>query len=224
MKPYGVAATFCVIRMKKSTEKGKNMQNTQSGRSMLEMLGVLSIIGVLSIGGLSGYSKMTTQYKINTSMQQINIISSKLSAIGSQTRSYNGLDNATAIKFGVLPSETIPNSGDNLRNPFDGAITIYGSNLLNGGNDNQAYVIQYSGIPEEACISLASNNWNNSKSSSLLGIGVGSGAASNIYQGCPGTASVACPEGSVTALPMDISKARAACSCQDNCTLVVKFF
>ena len=30
---------------------------TQSGRSMVEMLGVLAIIGVLSVGAIAGYSK-----------------------------------------------------------------------------------------------------------------------------------------------------------------------
>ena len=38
---------------------------SQSGRSMIEMLGVLAIIGVLSVGGIAGYSKAMEQYKIN---------------------------------------------------------------------------------------------------------------------------------------------------------------
>ena len=37
-------------------------RNTQSGRSMIEMLGVLAIIGVLSVGGISGYSKAMAKY------------------------------------------------------------------------------------------------------------------------------------------------------------------
>lgn len=199
------------------------MQNCQSGRSMFEMLGVLSIIGVLSVGGLTGYSKMMTQHKIDTSMQQINIIAAKLSAVGSQTSSYGGLDNASAIKFGAIPSDAMQNGSD-LRNPFGGTITISSSFLLEDKQDTQAYAIMYSGLPEEACLALASTNWNNSKSSSLLGIGIGSSAVNNIYQGCPGTSAVACPEGSITALPMDISKARVACNCDNDCTLVMKFF
>ena len=191
---------------------------------MLEMLGVLSIVGVLSIGGLSGYTKMMTQHKIDTCMQQINLISAKISAVGSQTSSYGGLNNASAVKFGAVPAEATQNGNTDLRNPFGGTITIQSSFLLSDKNDTQAYAIIYSGLPEEACMALASNNWNNSKSSSLLGIGIGSGAVDSIYQGCPGTSSVACPEGEVTALPMDVSKARAACGCEDNCTLVMKFF
>ncbi|MBR3501778.1 MAG: prepilin-type N-terminal cleavage/methylation domain-containing protein, partial [Alphaproteobacteria bacterium] len=43
-------------------------ENTQSGRSMIEMLGVLAIIGVLSVGGIAGYSKAMQKYRINKSI------------------------------------------------------------------------------------------------------------------------------------------------------------
>ena len=45
--------------------------NTQSGRSMVEMLGVLAIIGVLSVGAIAGYSKAMTKYKLNKQAEQI---------------------------------------------------------------------------------------------------------------------------------------------------------
>ena len=38
---------------------------TQSGRSMIEMLGVLAIIGVLSVGGLAGYTKAMRAHRAN---------------------------------------------------------------------------------------------------------------------------------------------------------------
>ncbi len=41
------------------------MQNTQQGRSMIEMLGVLAIIGVLSIGGLAGYTMAMNRHRAN---------------------------------------------------------------------------------------------------------------------------------------------------------------
>ncbi|MBQ8481568.1 MAG: hypothetical protein IJ532_03455 [Alphaproteobacteria bacterium] len=203
------------------------MKENQSGRSMLEMLGVLSIIGVISVGGIAGYSRMTERYKINTCMQQINIIAAKLSAIGAQTNSYGGLDNESAVKFNAVPYEMVGSSAGTLTNPFGGSVNIVGSFLLEDKSDAshpQAYAIKYSGLSQEACISLASSSWNKSKSSSLLGIGVGADADASIFQGCPGTSSVACPDGSVTSLPMDISKARIACNCKDNCVLVMKFF
>ena len=47
---------------------------TQSGRSMVEMLGVLAIIGVLSVGAIAGYSKAMMKYKLNKQSQQISTI------------------------------------------------------------------------------------------------------------------------------------------------------
>lgn len=38
---------------------------SQSGRSMIEMLGVLAIIGVLSIGGLAGYRMAMSKHRAN---------------------------------------------------------------------------------------------------------------------------------------------------------------
>ena len=42
----------------------KNLKS-QSGRSMVEMLGVLAIIGVLSIGGIAGYTMAMNRYRAN---------------------------------------------------------------------------------------------------------------------------------------------------------------
>ena len=47
---------------------------TQSGRSMVEMLGVLAIIGVLSVGAIAGYSKAMMKYKLNQHAQAVNML------------------------------------------------------------------------------------------------------------------------------------------------------
>ena len=39
---------------------------SQSGRSMVEMLGVLAIIGVLSVGGIAGYSLAMRRHRANS--------------------------------------------------------------------------------------------------------------------------------------------------------------
>ena len=51
--------------------------NSQSGRSMVEMLGVLAIIGVLSVGGIAGYSLSMRRHRANQVVDAI----SKYSAI-----------------------------------------------------------------------------------------------------------------------------------------------
>ena len=194
------------------------MQNCQCGRSMLEMLGVLSIIGVLSIGGLSGYGKMVKQQRVNASIQQINIISAKISAAGAQTKSYSGLDNTSASRFNAIPSEMMIAGDGSLVNPFGGSVEVSSSNLTQSG-DELAYFIKYSGIPEDACVDLVSKDWNSSQNSSLLGIGVGD-VQNDIYQGCTSSDNVAC-QGD---FPMSMTSAAQACNCGDDCTAVFKFF
>ena len=58
---------------------------SQSGRSMVEMLGVLAIIGVLSIGGIAGYSYGMDKYRANETTNQI-----MLRAIDLMTQAGNG--------------------------------------------------------------------------------------------------------------------------------------
>ena len=94
--------------------------NTQSGRSMVEMLGVLAIIGVLSVGAIAGYSKAMMKYKLNKQAEQLNTV------INAVARNIHGFDNLKGsddanqyitsyfIKMGELPKEMII-SGDNDR-------------------------------------------------------------------------------------------------------------
>ena len=48
---------------------------SQSGRSMVEMLGVLAIIGVLSIGGIAGYTMAMNRYRANEVLNAANMLS-----------------------------------------------------------------------------------------------------------------------------------------------------
>jgi len=55
---------ICYNKLKKGCLNMKNLKS-QSGRSMVEMLGVLAIIGVLSIGGIAGYTMAMNRYRAN---------------------------------------------------------------------------------------------------------------------------------------------------------------
>jgi len=66
-------------------------KNTQSGRSMIEMLGVLAIIGVLSVGGIAGYSKAMMKYRINKTIEQITLIAGNVRTFFATQNSYEGV-------------------------------------------------------------------------------------------------------------------------------------
>ena len=53
----------------------KQIENqTQQGRSMVEMLGVLAVIGVISLGGISGYRMAMNRYQANQIANEINLM------------------------------------------------------------------------------------------------------------------------------------------------------
>ncbi|MDR2902354.1 MAG: hypothetical protein LBU87_04520 [Lactobacillales bacterium] len=49
-----------------------HIKKSESGRSMVEMLGVLAVIGVLSIGALAGFQYAFTKYQANETIDEIN--------------------------------------------------------------------------------------------------------------------------------------------------------
>ena len=80
-----------------------NKNSTQSGRSMIEMLGVLAIVGVLSVGGIAGYSKAMEKFKINKTVDHVSQIATNIRTLYAQQTTYAGLNNTTAVQMGVVP-------------------------------------------------------------------------------------------------------------------------
>lgn len=75
-------------------------KNTQTGRSMVEMLAVLSIIGILSIGGVAGFSMANQRIRINNILDY----ATKFSAKGVGGRSFvnlaaAGMDKTSGIEM-----------------------------------------------------------------------------------------------------------------------------
>ena len=100
---------------------------TQSGRSMVEMLGVLAIIGVLSVGAIAGYSKAMMKYKLNKQAEQI---SSILDYVNIHMDDFKRSKTSTAgnmipllKKLNVIPQEMI--RGNISSKIFD----IFGTNI-----------------------------------------------------------------------------------------------
>ena len=106
--------------------------NTQSGRSMVEMLGVLAIIGVLSVGAIAGYSKAMMKYKLNKQAEQMNMV---INAVARNVHSFDNLHSngssptlitKTFIKMGEIPQEMIKtNSNDYIYDIFGQQWSIF---------------------------------------------------------------------------------------------------
>ncbi len=155
---------------------------TQSGRTMIEMLGVLAIIGVLSVGGIAGYSKAMMKYRINKTIEQITLIAGNVRAFWGPQKNYEGVNcagsncNASGCtgqsandgcpivkKAKIFPDEMITVTDGkimSITNPFGGEVNLLIANKSKS-SDYQAFKIEYYQLPQEACIELATHDWSN---------------------------------------------------------------
>ncbi|MBR1915660.1 MAG: hypothetical protein IJ830_04410 [Alphaproteobacteria bacterium] len=146
------------------------MKNNQSGRSMVEMLGVLAIIGVLSAGGLAGYSKAMFKHKLNSTMDQITMLVTNIRTMYGTQGNYANLEN-DAVDLGIIPA-VMGSSINSLTNPFKGGVTIATidarDNTAESGNTG--FTLTYSGLPQEACIALATSDFGSGAGSGFIGV------------------------------------------------------
>lgn len=206
------------------------MRVNEQGRSMIEMLGVLAIVGVLSVGGIAGYSKAMAKFKTNKVIDQINTISTNVRTLYSSQRSYGGLNNGTAIRMALIPSEmyaasnkSASGSSVEVTNAFGGNLYIHSVNQ-GTGTDN-AYVIAVDALPKTACVSIATTDWGGDSGSGLVAMQIKTlnaetekadsltGLNGNINTS--GTSAVAgnviAVPGSDTTTPLSIANAEMAC-------------
>lgn len=101
----------------------KRTDGSQSGRSMVEMLGVLAIIGVLSIGGIAGYSRAMIKFKVGKSLDQISMLVASIQTLYSGQRNYSGLTLKEAISYGVI-SPDMKASDSTVTNVFAGSVLL----------------------------------------------------------------------------------------------------
>ncbi len=175
--------------------------NDESGRSMVEMLGVLAIIGVLSVGGIAGYSMAMTKFKVTKTMDQIQMLTTNVRTLFASQRRYQALTGKNAYQLGLFTDE-ICVGGANCsaaNNPFGGDITI------GVGDDNgRSFTIKYTGLPQEACVKIATAEWGADASSGLISMTVGGTTYSWPANGADWSA--------VSNLPVDLLQASDNCS------------
>ena len=223
------------------------MRVNESGRSMIEMLGVLAIIGVLSVGGIAGYSKAMNKFKTNKVADNVSMLVANIKTLYAQQKTYTGLTNVTAVDMGVVPDELVVKRADgattqSLINAFNGPVFIKASNSTDGA-DSKAFIIEFTELSREACITLATNDWGSGYSSGLIAIAAKGNKATGahtaptaasttldtVYIGAEGSAAagtaIATPGGTV-AVPLSVVNAASACNCDkgNTCSILWKYY
>ena len=225
-------ALIFACRQKRHDLKG------QTGRSMIEMLGVLAIIGVLSVGGLVGYSKAMERYRVNETVNQIShIVQNTRDLFKSQPNLYDGLsfsnsgyisdtDNANRIldsKAKIFPTSLVKNDYKNL---FGGEIRWYADGRFTN-DDGKAFILVFYGIPQEACIELATRDWQSGLGLVAMRI-FGSTPTYEMSKAFSGNCITRYKQGSsITCgadMPVSIEYAVAACDNEKDNSIAWKFY
>ncbi|MBQ3695372.1 MAG: hypothetical protein II938_00150 [Alphaproteobacteria bacterium] len=110
------------------------MRNTESGRSMVEMLGVLAIIGVLSVGGIAGYTMAMNKHRANETIGRL-------------------MNRAVVVSGQRQLGQTASLSGFNEN---DGAYTI--PNNVDTNTEGK-FKLTIQNIPESVCSKIITMEW-----------------------------------------------------------------
>ena len=238
------------------------MKINEKGRSMIEMLGVLAIIGVLSVGGIAGYSKAMAKFKANKTIDLISHTVANTRILFGSQRDYGDLGTdwsstvqSMAVNAKLFPDEAVrttsSGTGANatttttFENAYAGSVALYAGDRL-GAGDNKAFIIVLTGIPQSACIDLATQDWSASSGSGFVamkvkgadteGAEIPANAASNIsgdnylLNGCASTqaGSGANDQGAVICAnkgePMSTIVATQGCTGVNFNTMYFKFY
>lgn len=185
----------------------KKFTSEQSGRSMVEMLGVLAIIGVLSVGGIAGYSKAMAKFKLTKAMDQVSTTVTNIRTLYSGQPNYSGLTTTTAIRMGAIGAEMLngnkTTSATTAYNAFNGRVFI---SAANGG---QSFIVVFTGLGKEACVSLGSADWGSGSGSGLISIAVSGAAVTSEATAMPTTNAGTTASGT---LPLALATAATGCA------------
>ena len=211
----------------------------QSGRSMIEMLGVLAIIGVLSVGGIAGYSKAMERYRVNETINQIshivqntrNLFRNQPNFYGAMSFDYdipmstaNFANRKLADKAKLFPTALVKND---YKNMFGGEIYYYTDGRFSN-DDGKAFVLYFTGIPQESCIELATRDWNSSLGLIVMRVNISGNNDYPIQSSYSGNCTTGYKNqvGRICAndMPMKLDQAVAVCGSEKDNAIAWKFY
>ena len=146
------------------------MKTDIRGRSMIEMIGVLVIVGVLSVGVLLTFGKAMDRYRINTMINDVTeVVRNTRNAFNlHDSRGYKSLDfQVKAMSTANYKNRTIADklklfpdaiARNNYKNVYDGDIQYFVDGAY-ANDDGKAFVLEFYGVPTDACIELVTKNW-----------------------------------------------------------------
>ena len=137
-------------------------KKSQSGRSMVEMLGVLAIIGVLSVGGIAGYSLSMRRHRANQMVDYTSKFAATLYAQCQKLILDGVLDGERCNMYGVPSQYSDTDIPQPEIGPLPAGVKYIGLDSINNTSDHLDIDIHFS--DQKLCHSV----------SSIVGTGTGS--------------------------------------------------
>lgn len=106
---------------------------------------LLIIVGTLLMGAISGYSKSMQRYKMNQTLEQINMLVRNVKLVYENEDSYSSLNNALVNYLG-LAAPDMYNENNQLSNVYGGGVAVVG--------ENDVFLIVYGNVPDKGCAAL----------------------------------------------------------------------
>ena len=126
-------------------------KSSQSGRSMVEMLGVIAIIGLITVGAVTSVGFVDNMYRTNATLIDADKLAKDIIDTYSWSNSYKEVNLSFLCREGILKCQN-----DTAKHRWGGNITVspaHSGDALGEGetSDNNSFTITYEAVPKSAC-------------------------------------------------------------------------
>ncbi len=119
-------------------------KTSQSGRSMVEMLGVIAIIGLITVAGVTSMGYVDSYFRSSATVIEIDDLAKDIVDTYSWSSNFSDLSMATICSEGILKCTNQVG-----KNRWGGDITVAPS-----GAGNSTFTITYNNVPQIPCEQL----------------------------------------------------------------------
>lgn len=148
----------------------KNNYLSETGRSMVEMLGVLAIAGVLSIGGIWGYDRAARILRTNNLKDEISTMIANIRTLYYTTADYNGINIPILVSSGFIPNKYLIENNTKIINPLGGSVLV--GSAETELKETGSFILVFNGLDAPTCREITALSWGSDMATGFLGMTV----------------------------------------------------
>lgn len=132
----------------------KKYNESESGRSMVEMIGVLSVMGLITAGAFALISHGMASHRISRANDDVASIAENVRALFAENADYSNLPSDVSKGTKLLDAMSLATT-----TPF-GSSTTY--SVIKDSENSKGFVVVLNGLNANMCGVLANRAWNGS--------------------------------------------------------------